>query len=1074
MRSDELIRRGIDMHGKEQYEEALKYYYKVDMADTNYLLMLYEAGLTYYQMQNYEKAISYFEKVMNKQPHFGFFVYTALGSSYDDMGFAEKAVKIFKKGLEKYPHNHLLHYNLGLTYYRMNKHEKSLDYIKKTLALDPYHLNSHNLLGKIAASQGHVTHAMMSWTTYLLIRPQGNVSRNILLQLERLCEGSLTMDLTWDGPKNLTPNSFSELDFIINSKVALNPNYRTPVKVDAALVKQIKLMLEKFEYEESDNDFWMNFYGPFFQVIKENNFYEPLVYYILNSAHIDEVNKWKRRIRNQNRINEFVDKTDAYIEKNRALRTVEIDGEEMALKVWYYDGRLVALGNAVDDDPNKRIGYWQIYYYNNGNLNLEGRYNENHKSEGEWKVYNEYGQIDIIEQYNEEGLLHGKVVSFYDNGQVYSEIEFENGNYNGDVMFYYYCGARNQKSFVKDGALDGVSKNFSYKDTLIEKGFYKDGQPEGSLVTYHNNGVIKSRAFFENGMHNGTYKEFNNEGLIVTQGTTKENAAVGEWRYFFNDGKLNKIENFNDKGDLHGKTLTFDKDSVLTNERKYNNGTLLWEKIYDHDGLLWNYLEYGSDETFNRIIYYDKQGQEIANYRTSSGTNNVTGYLPTGEKRFEGTIISGKRTGKWTYYFKNGVKETKHHFLNNKENGLMKDYYIFGLLYKKGPFKDGQKHGYFKTWFRNGYLSSEGWYENGQRHGLWKFYYPDGSLKDKMFYIDNQVYGPSRNYSPTGLLSNIFDSRDGKVYNITYYDTTGRTISSNTFEDGNGQLRINYPNGNKRFSVNIECGNFEGEAEWFFNDGSTESKFNFFHGQREGPYVSYYKNGDMRSKGQYKNGLQHGAWHFYFEEHSDQISRKGVYEQDDRVGVWYWYWPNNEKRMSITYHDGNWQGPYRLYDNTGALMVEYLFENDDIMSYRYKQMDESYTKPYEAHYGNIQVEAYYSNGQKSVKENFRDGYRHGNQIMYHSNGNLMSKISFVNGQRHGTAKTYYDNGQIESVLNYYYGVLSGTCEYYRRDGSQLKTMEYLMGDLNGWVTHFDENNNQVKKEFYWNDYQYEE
>lgn len=68
-----------------------------------------------------------------------------------------------------------------------------------------------------------------------------------------------------------------------------------------------------------------------------------------------------------------------------------------------------------------------------------------------------------------EGILHGKMKSFYNNGKTKAVGNFENGELEGAFVFYYEDGSIKEKSKYKNGKKDG-------EELLIIRKNYQNGK----------------------------------------------------------------------------------------------------------------------------------------------------------------------------------------------------------------------------------------------------------------------------------------------------------------------------------------------------------------------------------------------------------------------------------------------------------------------------------------------------------------------------------------------------------------------------------------------------------------------
>ncbi|WP_299555479.1 alpha/beta hydrolase-fold protein [Seonamhaeicola sp.] len=99
--------------------------------------------------------------------------------------------------------------------------------------------------------------------------------------------------------------------------------------------------------------------------------------------------------------------------------------------------------------------------------------------------------------------------------------------------------------------------------------------------------------------------------------------------------------------------------------------------------------------------------------------------------------------------------------------------------------------------------------------------------------------------------------------------------------------------------------------------------------------------------------------------------------------------------------------------------------------------------------GQIQMDAYYSNFDKNVKEELQCNYgtntKQGRYKEWAKNGQLIYDANYKNGLRDGLAVSWYENGIKESEKKWNNGQLNGTCKYWNEKGD----LEYDLTFKNG-------------------------
>jgi antitoxin component YwqK of YwqJK toxin-antitoxin module len=158
---------------------------------------------------------------------------------------------------------------------------------------------------------------------------------------------------------------------------------------------------------------------------------------------------------------------------------INADDQYWQRKMYYNDtaeGIIASVGKSRDLQGQIKEGNF-VYYYKNGSKEKEGNY-INNEQEGEWKGWNESGDLNAINHYKKGKMIgrniswhdnkkisdsvaldengNGKSYSFYDNGAKRSEGSYISGDKSGSWTYYYH-DVKNQKSmevvYEKDSAM---------------------------------------------------------------------------------------------------------------------------------------------------------------------------------------------------------------------------------------------------------------------------------------------------------------------------------------------------------------------------------------------------------------------------------------------------------------------------------------------------------------------------------------------------------------------------------------------------------------------------------------------
>ena len=106
---------------------------------------------------------------------------------------------------------------------------------------------------------------------------------------------------------------------------------------------------------------------------------------------------------------------------------------------------------------------------------------------GKWTYYHKNSEkIMTIETYDDNGVLQGDRLVYYDNGQLAEKANYVDGKIEG-LSEVYSLKSVVLKSFIYvNGELHGPSKSFNGKGELLAEGQYKRGKKTGIWKFYEN------------------------------------------------------------------------------------------------------------------------------------------------------------------------------------------------------------------------------------------------------------------------------------------------------------------------------------------------------------------------------------------------------------------------------------------------------------------------------------------------------------------------------------------------------------------------------------------------------------
>lgn len=179
-------------------------------------------------------------------------------------------------------------------------------------------------------------------------------------------------------------------------------------------------------------------------------------------------------------------------------------GPKLIQYVWEGDHR-----SEKYDMNDSVLNYERIYingvldssteFYGNGNLWFQTEYT-NGVRDGKHICYNEdTTTIKDIQVYENDTLVSTVDMSYFDNGQLKSEITTKNGISDGPTVLYHENGRIRTKGFFKEGESSGIWSVYYENGQIRTEGEWKDGKPTGIWKYYEEDGQFVKQSKFLNG-----------------------------------------------------------------------------------------------------------------------------------------------------------------------------------------------------------------------------------------------------------------------------------------------------------------------------------------------------------------------------------------------------------------------------------------------------------------------------------------------------------------------------------------------------------------------------------------------
>jgi tetratricopeptide (TPR) repeat protein len=323
-----LVREGVALHDKGEYEKALTKYEEAIAESPGYVDAYYEKSYTLSSLKRYEECVELSKELIKKFPDEEILkgVYVQYGSALDDLGRPEDAIKVYNTGLKKFPGYFLLNFNKGITYTVMNDYDKAYNCYQQALIARPLHASSYFRVAELLRSSNHIP-SMLASIMHLVLEPQTERSVTSFSSVKELMFGNvkktgdnsitITMDASMlsDKKSKKKPDNFSMQEMIFTMSSALDKDsvMNSITKTDVEKF-DLKLQLLINSLSDGERGFFSERYVPFFKKLKEKE-YTNIVSHLVYANTSDE--------RNAGWLKVNTDKTDAFYDWLKAYRWPE-------------------------------------------------------------------------------------------------------------------------------------------------------------------------------------------------------------------------------------------------------------------------------------------------------------------------------------------------------------------------------------------------------------------------------------------------------------------------------------------------------------------------------------------------------------------------------------------------------------------------------------------------------------------------------------------------------------------------------------------------------------------------------
>jgi len=288
----ELVKEGTRLHDGRLYQKALKKYQEALAIDKKSTLANYEIAMTYSEMGEHDTAIKHANKVIKQKKDHMVAAYTVKGNSFDVQGKTKKSIKLFKKALSETKGHYLLHYNLGINYFKQGDILDASTQMIEAIKKNPSHASSHLYLALSQKRLNNVIPSILSNMYFLLLEPATERAGNAYDLLENSLDGNVTEDK--NNPNNSIlmlngneDNPYQSVEMMIGlMATAKTMDEAKSSSEEELFIENLRSLLNTLvNLEIAEKSIFTDFYTPFYADLLESDHFDTFCYYIMHGSN---------------------------------------------------------------------------------------------------------------------------------------------------------------------------------------------------------------------------------------------------------------------------------------------------------------------------------------------------------------------------------------------------------------------------------------------------------------------------------------------------------------------------------------------------------------------------------------------------------------------------------------------------------------------------------------------------------------------------------------------------------------------------------------------------------------------
>ncbi|NDW19368.1 tetratricopeptide repeat protein [Dysgonomonas sp. 216] len=288
--SEKLIRRGVSLHDKGRYKDAINYYEQALKVNPTSMSATYEMSLSYLQLEDYNNALKYSTKVINAnfQPLL-VDAYSVKSSALAELNRIDDAIKLLNEALMRCGDEYILHYNLGLSYFKKKNMSSAILHLRKAIEIDTTHPSSYLLYAYALSDSDRWVQSFLAFHFFLLLEPNTDRSKDAFNEMYDM----ITVVQPDNSPRLLSEEGIDRrkiYEFIQKNKPQTNDS-EEQFKFFENVTKKIILTLNQLQDDSRRGLLW-DFFVPTYSEIFASGYIDVYCRYVSVSYFPTSLDWW--------------------------------------------------------------------------------------------------------------------------------------------------------------------------------------------------------------------------------------------------------------------------------------------------------------------------------------------------------------------------------------------------------------------------------------------------------------------------------------------------------------------------------------------------------------------------------------------------------------------------------------------------------------------------------------------------------------------------------------------------------------------------------------------------------------